>query len=414
MIRREDFDMTTGTRKLNFTKTALGDLPTPLQGTRTCYYDTQTRGLHVVVTDTGRRTFYLRRKLNGKSERVLIGQFPDFTIEEARGKAGALNSAFAKGDNPADLRRAARAELTLRQLFEEYVERHAKPRTKTWPEMEANFRRYLNPWESRKLSTISRSDVQKLHADLGSSKGHATANRVLELLRAIFNWGSSLELCANANPTAGTRKFRIKARDRFLQSDELPRLFLALAEEPNQTIRDYVVISLITGARKSNVLSMRWHEISFERATWTIPETKNGDAHTVPLVRVALEILKMREEQRSKGSDYVFPGSGRTGHLASPKTGWRRILERAGIRDLRIHDLRRSLGSWETITGASLVVIGKTLGHKDSSSTAIYARLSQDVERRAMETAVNTMLAKAGVLPEAEIIALPQPNRKTA
>ena len=215
---------------------------------------------------------------------MVIGRFPDFTIEQARGKAGKINSAFSIGKNPADLRRLAKGEPTLGQLFDEYVERYAKDHTKTWEDMEANFRRYLSQWKARKVSTLSSSDVQRLHAELGRTRGHHTANRAIELLRALFNKGISWGLCPNGNPASRITKFRLKSRERFIYGEELPRFFRALAEESNKTIRDYVLISLLTGARKSNVISMRWDEISFERSTWRIPETKNGEPLTVPLM----------------------------------------------------------------------------------------------------------------------------------
>lgn len=393
--------MSSESNRINFTKATLLALPTPAPGKRATYYDTKTRGLNLVVTDAGTKTFYLRRKLKGASERVVIGRFPDFTIEQARGKAGEINSAFSIGKNPADLRRLAKGEPTLGQLFDEYVERYAKDHTKTWEDMEANFRRYLSQWKARKVSTLSSSDVQRLHAELGRTRGHHTANRAIELLRALFNKGISWGLCPNGNPASRITKFRLKSRERFIYGEELPRFFRALAEESNKTIRDYVLISLLTGARKSNVISMRWDEISFERSTWRIPETKNGEPLTVPLTPVALEVLKARAEQRT--NDYVFPGDGAKGHLISPKKGWKRILQRAKIKDLRIHDLRRTMGSWQASTGASLAIIGKSLGHKDFATTAIYARLNLDPVRQAMETATNAILSSAGVTTPAQV-----------
>jgi integrase len=191
----------------------------------------------------------------------------------------------------------------------------------------------------------------------------------------------------------GIRKFPEKSRDRFLQASELPRFFKALNEEPNETLRDYIFISLLTGARRSNVLSMRWNELNLEQGTWKIPRTKTGDSQTVTLTTEAIEILKARKKETS--SVFVFPGSGRTGHLVEPKTGWRRILERAGIKDLRIHDLRRTLGSWQAITGSSLPIIGKSLNHKNASTTQIYARLNLDPVRESVQKATVAMI-KAG------------------
>jgi integrase len=195
------------------------------------------------------------------------------------------------------------------------------------------------------------------------------------------------------NPCLGIRKFPEKSRDRFLQADELPRFFKALNEEPNATLRDYIFVSLLTGARRSNVLSMRWKELDLEQGTWEIPVTKTGDSQTVTLAMEAIEILKVRKSNRS--SFFVFPGNGRTGHLVEPKKGWKRILERAGIEDLRIHDLRRTLGSWQAITGSSLPIIGKSLNHKNASTTQIYARLNLDPVRESVQKATVAMIQAA-------------------
>jgi integrase len=96
----------------------------------------------------------------------------------------------------------------------------------------------------------------------------------------VFGWAISAGLWEN-NPAIGIRRNKEKSRDRFIQSDELPRFFQALSKEPNETIRDYVLISLLTGARRSNVCSMKWQDINFERAEWRIEETKNDTPQTV-------------------------------------------------------------------------------------------------------------------------------------
>jgi integrase len=156
------------------------------------------------------------------------------------------------------------------------------------------------------------------------------------------------------------------------------------------------MLSLLTGGRKSNVLAMRWDEISFGRAEWRIPETKNGDPLTVALSMQAIEILNDRRAKTN--SEWVFPSDGSaSGHLADPKKAWQRILARAEIKDLRIHDLRRSLGSWQASTGASGYVIGKSLGHKSQQATQIYARLNLDPVRESVERATQAMMAAGRV-----------------
>lgn len=152
------------------------------------------------------------------------------------------------------------------------------------------------------------------------------------------------------------------------------------------------MLSILTGARKSNVTAMRWADIDFDRREWRIPDTKNGDPLIVQLPEVAMDVLTQR---RDNGSPWVFPSTGKSGHLESPKKGVQAILEKAGITGLRIHDLRRTLGSWQAITGASLAIIGKSLGHKSVDATLIYARLSADPVRDSVERATNAIMAAA-------------------
>lgn len=149
------------------------------------------------------------------------------------------------------------------------------------------------------------------------------------------------------------------------------------------------MMSLLTGARKSNTLAMRWKDINFTTATWRIELTKNDDAQTVHLPQQAVDILT--ERKWSSESPFVFEGAGRSGHLADPKKAWARILKEAGIDNLRIHDLRRTLGSYQAATGANGYIIGKSLGHRSQQSTAIYARLNLDPVRESVNKATDVM-----------------------
>ena len=204
-------------------------------------------------------------------------------------------------------------------------------------------------------------------------------------------------IAASSNPCDNIRRNKEHSRDRFLQSDELTAFFTALSEEPNHTIRDYVWLSLFSGARRDNVLSMKWTEVNLTEGTWRIPMTKNGTPQIIPLPAAAIELLKERRTIFDNTAVFVFPGSGITGHLVEPKKAWAKILQRANIADLRLHDLRRTMGSWQAKTGASLVVIGKSLNHKSTQTTAIYARLDMDPVRDSMNTATNAMLKAGGM-----------------
>jgi len=377
--------------KFNFTKRTLEDLPTPSKGKRAYFYDTKVRGLGVSLTDKGSITFIVYRKVNGKPERITLGRYPDLSIENARGKASNVNSEIAQGINPNKEKSKIKKELTFEELFTLYLERYAKPHKKSWGNDSTQYRIHLKQWDKRKISSIHKADVEVLHAKIGKTSGQYAANRVLSQLSIMFNkaisWGWE-----GSNPATGIKKFREISRERFLQGEELPRFFKALQEERNRVLADFFMISLLTGARKANLLAMKWEDISIDQATWRIPETKNGSSLLVPLSPEAIAILTERFKHKQNG--WVFPSStSKSGHLKEPKSAWKRILERAQLKDVRIHDLRRTLGSWQAATGANSYVIGKSLGHKTQQATAIYARLNIDPVRTSVEKATSAMFA---------------------
>lgn len=390
---------------LNFTKAAIERLPIPEPGMRAVYRDTRTAGLQLRVTSSGIKTFSVFRRIKGgQPERITLDRFPGMTVEQARTEAAKANAEIAAGGNPAEVKRAVKGEPTFADLFDAYLERHSKPHKRTWREDEPKYRDYLaQPLGGRKVSHITRQQVAAIH-DRITADGHAImGNRVLALVSSVFGWGISKSLC-EANPAKGIKRNSETSRDRFLQADELPRFFKALAEEPNESMRDYFLLSLLTGARRANVLSMRWEDVNFERAEWRILRTKNDEPQTVTLSAEALEILRRRKPDEPE--TYVFPGPGRRGHLVEPRKGWERVLERAGIADLRIHDLRRSLGSWQAKTGASLAIIGKSLNHKNQQTTGIYARLDLDPVRQSVNAATAAMMEAGGMKKPAEVVAI--------
>jgi integrase len=404
--------------RFNFTKASIEALPLPAAGERATYHDQHTAGLQLRVTASGKKTFSLyKRAKGGKPERVTLGSFTDgVTVEQARTKALKLKSAMSEGVSPTMALRAARAELTFGEAFDMYIRDHAVPHgLKSINNMRGDFERYLGAlpkvpkkkhgkergkspgsvnWQDRKLSAISQSEVKDLRASLARECGSAAANHALKLVRVVFNkmgeWGEF----KGKNPALDVGLLKIASKDRFLQKQELPPLFEALAKTTNTNIRDFILLSIMTGARRSNVLSMRWVDINLDRAEWRIPDTKNGDPVIIQLSREAVETLRTRASS-APDDEWVFPGSGKTGHMVSPKKGVSTILKAAKIEKLTIHDLRRTLGSWQAITGASLPIIGKSLGHKSIAATQIYARLSADPVRESVQRATGAIFEAA-------------------
>ena len=380
-------------KNINFIKKTLDSLKLPDKNKRYYFYDTKIKGLELMVTDQGTKSFKVYRKFNGKPVRVTLGKYPEMTIENARNEAQRVIADMISGRNPNEEKKNIRSETTFGEIFEIFMERHSKVMKKTWKADEGEIKRFLSTWFNKKLSTITKQEIQLIHEKIKKENGLYQANRMLARIHIIYNkaieWGWS-----GTNPASSIKKFKEKSRDRFLHPDELPRFFDSLETEPNSTIKDYIYVSLFTGARKSNVLSMKWEDINFERCEWLIPETKNGESLRVHLTEKVIDILKNRL-QSSLNSKWVFESIGKTGYLVEPKSGWKRILQRADIKDLRLHDLRRTLGSWQAATGANSYIIGRSLGHKNQQSTAIYARLSIDPIKESVEKAAQAMLKHA-------------------
>ena len=420
------------TQKINFTKKTIQDLPDAASGKRDQYQDTRTKALRLEVTDNGKKTYKVYRKMGGRPIRYTIGDTEDWSIENARAKAEEVSALISKGVNPNIEKRRIKEEITFGEMFADYMERYSKKHKRSWQYDEREVNKFLPHWFTRKLSSIHRDEVLRLHDKIASENGLYQANRLLERIRAIYNkaieWGWQ-----GSNPAQRIKKFKEKSRERFLKPSELPFFFEALNEEENETACDYILMSLYTGARKSNVLSMRWTEIDFQQSEWRIPETKNGEPLTIALSKEAVDILKRR--QKKTNQRWVFPSEKTEEHLADPKKPWKRILINAtikfwnahehiapliseaikqtknvkydhslyteietlakkkkvelptGLMDIRIHDLRRTLGSFQAAAGANQYIIGKSLGHKSQQATAVYARLDLDPVRESVQLA---------------------------
>ena len=195
---------------------------------------------------------------------------------------------------------------------------HAKQHCIAVKNIEGFLRRYLLDWQDRKLSTITKIEVQQRMIKVGQEHGHTSANHMLTCARAAINWCIKNDLTNCRNPWIGIRKYKTQARERFLSRAELFTFFSCLSTLPNETgIRDYLYVCLFTGARRSNVLGMRWQDIDLDLGIWRIPRTKSGDSQTLPLPSMVLTILT--ERFKTKSSEWVFPGRGVTGHLVEPK-----------------------------------------------------------------------------------------------
>jgi len=389
------------TSNFNFTKKAIERLPQP-EGRRSFHYDTATKGLGVMVQRSGHRSFFWLRKVRGSPSWKTIGDFPDLSVENARMKADKLNVKLAQwkaddydGPNPFE----QKPNLALVDVFEDYVTQHLKKHSSN-PDKAVKQARwmldgYLTPWKNRRIGSVQKRDVEKLHTSVAEKHGSVTANRLVTFLRTLFYYAQRKMGWAGRNPARNPGRERIlvkeSSRRRFIQEEEMARFLATLRQEVNADLQDFVVIALFTGVRSGDIMAMRWDQIS--GIEWHVPNRKKPDEpYIAPLEQEVIERLKERRK-RAGDSPWVFPSGGKTGHIMSFKRSWKQFLKRAKVSDLRIHDLRRTLASWQARQGTSLAIIGKTLGHSDSlKSTEVYARLQTGSVRQSVNQATRAML----------------------
>jgi integrase len=255
--------------------------------------------------------------------------------------------------------------------------------------------------------------VAALHRKIGKAHPYE-ANRTLALLSKMFElarrWGFVPE--GHPNPARDIDRFREEKRDRWVTPEELPRLAQAINEEPNESARFALWLYLLTGARKTELLTARWEHIDWTRAELKLPDTKAGRVHYLPLSAPALALL--REIPRLEGNPFVLPGKVPGACLVNISKPWNRVRAAAGVTDVRLHDLRRTVGSWLAQAGNSLHLIGRVLNHSNQSTTAVYARFGEDSVRAALEQHGARIMGAAGLTPTAEITELPTRGRAAA
>lgn len=389
------------TRRVPFTMQGLALAECEPGKSRSYYYDPKTPGLALCVTDRDARSFYVYRRVKGRPVRYRLGGFPELTVTDARNLAADVLGRIARGSDPQAERKQARADSTFGELAERYLKEHVRPKrsARTASEYEAQRKLYLAEFEKRRLSSITRADVARLHAKLGKDRP-VTANRVLALISAIFNYAEGVGF-EGVNPARRVEKFPEQERERYLLPSEMPQFWAALKATPDEMWQDFFALLLYTGARRRSVGAMAWADVSLPERTWRIPRTKSGKPQTIPLPAEALEILKRRRKAAGKKAVWVFPSYGKSGHIEECKAAWADLMKRAKLKDLTPHDLRRTCGSWLAAAGVSEIVIAKTLGHVSTAATKRYTRTDLTPIREALG-GVSAAMTAAAMTPVAK------------
>ena len=337
-------------------------------------------GFGVRVTPSGRKRFFVHCQHRGERVWKIVGDFGEIDVAEARSRADGMLAAIRRGE-PAP----ARPEEAL---FEAVAETVFRQHERVWKRgtLKVNRgyleRQILPRFAGRPIVEIDRREVQNWFASLAATP--AAADRSMPILSVIMRGAETMGLRPEgSNPCRGIRRNRRKGRERFLSDDEIRRLSEVLSghadESPGQVAA--IRLLLLTGCRKSELLTLRWSD--YREGRLFLRDSKTGP-RTVWLSRPARDILDRIERTGA----WVFPSprAARPRSTAWLDDFWWRIREEAGLDDVRLHDLRHSHASIALRRGETVLAIGRLLGHADPETTLKYTHAADAMVMQAAET----------------------------
>jgi integrase len=353
-------------------------------------WDREIKGFGIRCRESGAKYYVLKLRVGGRQRWLTIGRHGSpWTPDSARREARRLLGLKAAGQDPAMDRDRQKDAVTIAELgkrfLEEYVTQHCKPRTEE--EYQRAVKSFINPVLGRhRINDLTRADVAGLHHKLRDRPYQA--NRSIAVLSKMMNlaeeWGLRTD---GRNPCWHVKKFKELKRERYLTREELQRLGAVLADpETKGTESPFAIAAIallaLTGARLMEILTLRWEYVDLENAVLRLPDSKTG-AKLIYLNATAVNVLHTMPQMQ--GNPHVIAGKKDGARLINLQKAWCRIRAKAGLDDVRIHDLRHSFASVAAGTGMSLPIIGKLLGHTQASTTQRYAHLAADPLRAASD-----------------------------
>lgn len=325
---------------------------------------------------SGKTVYRARVRIKGTPEKTQ--SFP--TRREATRWATKMEADIRSG------RYFGREEFSER-TFEEFIDRYIEKEVPKNPKSQQKVTNQLIWWKKRLgkyfLCHITPPMITSLKDELineptprGDQRSQSTANRYLAALSRAFT------ICVNewgwmkSNPMKKVPKFKEgKPRDRFLEKDEIKRLLRACKNSKSQHLYPVVLFALLSGARKGEILGLKWMDLDFNRKLVTFYDTKNTDHRCIPLNDQLVQCLKQERSKRIVFSEYVFP-SGDGTKPACIRTAFERAAKKAGLGDICFHSLRHTAASHLLMSGSSPIEIAAILGHKCLEMTKRYSHLS--------------------------------------
>ncbi|HEX2529431.1 MAG TPA: site-specific integrase [Geminicoccus sp.] len=375
-------------------------------------WDDEVKGFGLRVRPTS-KTYYVQYKHDGATRRVKIGRHGPLLPEEARIEAKKILGAVARGQDPAQERNDKRKDLTVEEVCSRYLEHGASTlKASTREAVERAVRRHIVPLIGRKkLNALTGGDIERMMSAIGKGEtatdertghrgrsivkgGQGAAARTVAYLRSILAYAVRDKLRSD-NPAAGIRLKPSRPMERFLSPAEIGRLGEALVEAEMKgervEVTNAIRLLLLTGARKQEVLQLRWNEVDLDGGYLRLGDSKTGRK----VIAIGAPARQLLAEMPRKG-DYVFPAAKGNGPLVGLQKPWNAIRTAARLGDVRVHDLRHSHASTAVAAGESLFLTGKLLGHARPETTARYAHLADDPLRAAADRVAGRIADQLG------------------
>lgn len=375
-------------RRIRLLKSVIEGLPLPAKGEKDQEWSAVAEyiGLRVIVSHTGRKTWFFRCTFNGRKVCLRIGEFPAISVQEAKDRVLSYKNKIAHGLDPREEIQRQKNIPTLKEFCVQEFIPNITARKKSFKEDIQKLVKTIYPeLGDRPISAITKGDVIRCVQRIENRSSGATANRYLALLSGLFNYAVDLEILKK-NPAKGVERYHESSgNERFLSDAEISKFLVALEKSQSRQAALAIQLLLATGMRKSEVLTLPWHCVDLERGSLKLEMkvTKGNRARMVVLNEVAIKILEELKSYRVADNFYVFPGYKPGGHLIDLRKTFLTAIKRAGIAACRIHDLRHTFCAKLASSGVSLLIIASLAGHRCLRTTERYSHLNDQSLRDA-------------------------------
>jgi len=362
------------------------------------YRDEALKGFGLKATSNGTKTFIVEKRINGKVKRITLGRYGALTVEQARKEAQKILGEIAQGVDPIAERQAHQVKgVTLEMAFKSYFRSRKDLKDSTVNDYKKALSSYLPDWANTPIASITKDMVEVRHREIGK-RSHSRANGTMRVLRAVFNNAMHEYEDSQGNPVITSNPvnrlsqkrawFPDKRKTTLIKAHELKPWYDATMQLNQEVTRDYLHFLLFTGLRRSEASGLTWDTVDFKDKTFTIPDTKNKEPHTLPMSDVLEEILQRRFS--STNSQWVFPSPVQQDkQLTEPRTAIDRVTELSGV-PFTCHDLRRTFITIAESIDIPAYALKRLMNHKDPNDvTAGYIIKSVDRLRKPMQDISN-------------------------